>query len=401
MPLKLFFVQSSVADEMNWSVSEWNMEENLRYVFFNYKDRVCEHNLELKEGQNLFRLLKDEVLAELNGKKVDEKEPEIILSGEDLCFLSLPSEWKNLKYSAALNLAISKPSYKKRVVVIKTQNPCKCIQQHINFNHNNSFFIFQCICLMIALLICINIFFGAMTVSMVDAALFFQEVEAAIVLGPMGECPITLSDGQLYRSSLACPHFYSIGYLQRNVSRLMNGNFSCVGCMDEDTHPDVNKKKGFITVSLLKGYVNSRVITEEDAVRVIFKMMSTFSKEVLLEVDVQYRNGYKRCPGPRCDAYVIKPHKHGCHHMTCNVCSIQFCYRCLNYHGDGSTYFPHFNGCPTKGCEGNNFCTVNLFDCCCHPCEICKPGQSCDDCDGVCGSCKVDGDDVNAYLDDI
>lgn len=235
--------------------------------------------------------------------------------------------------------------------------------------------------------------------SMADAAVLLHGIEAGNIQGPIEECPITFFDGQLYRSSLVCAHFYSKEFFQRRVSKMLEGHFCCVGCLDVDTHRSPEKNKGFITLSVLKGYVDSDVITEEDAVRVVFKMMKTLTKEFLLEIDVQYRNGYKRCP--MCATYVIKPHKHGCHHMTCDHCQIQFCYRCLNYHGNGTTYFPHMHGCPTPGCGGKQFCTDNFLDCCCHPCELCKPGHPCDDCDGVCGSCKVDADDVHAYLDDI
>lgn len=125
LALKLVFVQASVADEMNWGTTEWNIEGNLKALYFDYKDQVSMHDIELKEGEDLFGLLKNELLDELNVEKTAEGEAEVILSGDGLCFLSLPAKWTNLKFVDVVNLEISKPAFKKRVVVIKTQNPCK------------------------------------------------------------------------------------------------------------------------------------------------------------------------------------------------------------------------------------------------------------------------------------
>ena len=79
-------------------------------------------------------------------------------------------------------------------------------------------------------------------------------------------------------------------------------------------------------------------------------MLKSFFDEDLIELDVQVKNGCKKCPGKNCDAMVIKSYKHGCHHVTCTRCRIQFCYRCLNYEGDGSHYFTDAGGCPNPGC---------------------------------------------------
>ena len=87
---------------------------------------MCFHDRNLKEGDNLLALLNDEVLEQVNSARLAENLPEILLeSGKALSFLSLPASWTNLKYTDAINLDISKPQFKKRVVVIKTQNPCK------------------------------------------------------------------------------------------------------------------------------------------------------------------------------------------------------------------------------------------------------------------------------------
>ena len=120
------FVQASFADETAWNPAEWLNENNLRRAYFDNKDEVCFHDVNLPEDKNLLALLNDEVLEELNATRLAENLSEIVLEKTSaLSFLSLPSSWTNLKYSDAINLDISKPQFKKRVVVIKTQNPCK------------------------------------------------------------------------------------------------------------------------------------------------------------------------------------------------------------------------------------------------------------------------------------
>lgn len=226
--------------------------------------------------------------------------------------------------------------------------------------------------------------------SLADALEFLQGVVALPIKGPIGECPLLfLPDEQLYRSSAMCAHFYSGLYIHSMLGEMEAGKLCCAGCTADDLHYNEGKKKGFFTFSLLKGYVKDEVITEEEASRVILKMMKTYSMDVLLELDDQFRHGYKRCPGPTCDAWVIKPYKHGCHHMRCKLCNVHFCYRCLNYSGNGSHYFTGINGCTTPGCQP--FCEEDVNECCCIICELCTPGVSCEECDVPCPSCKVDG----------
>ena len=152
--------------------------------------------------------------------------------------------------------------------------------------------------------------------------------------------------------------------------------------------------KGFFTLSLLKGYVENEVLSVEVAASIVLRMLKTYKVAELQELDAQFGNGYKKCPGPSCNAWIKKAFKHGCHHVKCKECKTQFCFRCQNYHEDGRVYFPNMNGCPNKGCKG--LC-ANMNECLCHPCDDCKPGLSCDDCDMPCPSCEVV--DVDEDLD--
>ena len=121
----MVFVQSSFADEKAWDCAEWLNEKNLRHAFFDNKEEVCFHDINLPEDKNLLALLNDEVLEEVNTARLAENLSEIVLEQTSaLSFLSLHKSWTNLKYSDAINLDISKPQFKKRIVVIKTQNPC-------------------------------------------------------------------------------------------------------------------------------------------------------------------------------------------------------------------------------------------------------------------------------------
>lgn len=120
------FVQSSFALENEWDTSEWQKEKTLRHLFFYRKEEVCFHDIDMKEGENLLDLLRTKILVEVNlARQADNLSEVVIESGPALSFLSLPESWTNLKYSDAVNLDISKPHFKKRVIVIKSQNPCK------------------------------------------------------------------------------------------------------------------------------------------------------------------------------------------------------------------------------------------------------------------------------------
>jgi len=124
--IKLVFVQSSFADEKEWDCAEWLNEKNLRHAFLENREEVCFHDIKLSEDKNLLALLNDEVLEEVNKARSDDNLSEIVLENTSaLSFLSLNKSWTNIKYSDAINLDISKPQFKKRVIVIKTQNPCK------------------------------------------------------------------------------------------------------------------------------------------------------------------------------------------------------------------------------------------------------------------------------------
>jgi hypothetical protein len=98
LKMKLVLVQASIADQKEWDESDWCNTNNLRELFFGNKDEVVMENIEMMEGDNLLQVLKEKVLEPLNADRLNEKLPEIVLSGESLSFLSLPSKWKNLKY---------------------------------------------------------------------------------------------------------------------------------------------------------------------------------------------------------------------------------------------------------------------------------------------------------------
>jgi len=228
-------------------------------------------------------------------------------------------------------------------------------------------------------------------VELADASALLAQIPPVSVVARIGECPmLNIEDVSLFRSSLGCAHLYCAQFIRGRLEDVVAGAFCCTGCIAEDLNYNADKYKGFISLSLLKGYVEAEVMEHADAVRIVLQMMKTFSKEFMMDIDVHLRNGNKRCPRPECNAYILHQWAHGCHHTTCVVCNIHFCYRCMNYLNDGSTYFDGIGGCPTDGCTA--YCSEDITDCFCAPCETCQPGVSCALCDGPnghCTSCKI------------
>ena len=83
-------------------------------------------------------------------------------------------------------------------------------------------------------------------------------------------------------------------------------------------------------------------------------------------------------PCPFCHVPISHYKGHGCHHIKpgggCPSCHRHFCYICLHEYNGGCA-----NRCPL-------FCNDN---CGCPPCPDCRPGNSCNNCDGPRGMCQV------------
>lgn len=161
---------------------------------------------------------------------------------------------------------------------------------------------------------------------------------------------------------------------------MLAGQLNCVQCTNNDLHPNPAKLKGLFTPSLIRGWVEESVMTPSTAAKIVLRLLKKHGSEVLLSTDHQFLSGAKRCPRPSCDTWVDKPWQHGCHHFQCGICHIHFCFRCMNYCGDGSTFFQGIGGCPTPGCHMH--CSLDNSECFCKPCDVCKPGTPCKDCHG-------------------
>jgi ribosomal protein L37AE/L43A len=88
----------------------------------------------------------------------------------------------------------------------------------------------------------------------------------------------------------------------------------------------------------------------------------------------------KRCP--HCQTPITHYRNHGCHCITCRVCSTDFCYMCL------STAYDHDTS--TIQCDCARGCSDAIDPPCpCPSCPDCRFGASCHDCDG-CASCSIE-----------
>ena len=116
-----------------------------------------------------------------------------------------------------------------------------------------------------------------------DAAELLAPIVAAQIYAGIGECTMMLVSGaELFRSSLGCAHNYSRDFHFGRLQNVIDGQFCCQGCVFEDQHLNPEKLKGFITLSMVKAFVEVGFWSEADGIRSVLQMMKVHSKEELL-----------------------------------------------------------------------------------------------------------------------
>lgn len=131
-----------------------------------------------------------------------------------------------------------------------------------------------------------------------DAGALLASVTGVDTFASIGPCNMMMEDEvELFRQCWNCPHNYSRPFIKGRVQSMVDGNFCCAGCVSEDLHFNAAKNKGFISLSVLKGYVESEVIDLLEGTRIVLQMMKKFSKEYLIEMDapVRRKNGQEKC----------------------------------------------------------------------------------------------------------
>jgi hypothetical protein len=201
----------------------------------------------------------------------------------------------------------------------------------------------------------------------------WDSLPTANILRPVGKCPLSGSHEQLFNCSRDCNHAFSERALSEFLSAAVrNGPFPvrCPICVADGT------ERGLITRGTIRSLVINEIITQMEGVRLLDQQMRSIKDEASL--DLQYSLSK---PCPFCATPIAHYKGHGCHHITpgsgCPSCHNHFCYTCLSYRGDGSSW----QGCPN---EDELFCDE---ECDCPLCPDCTPGHSCDNCDGPSGEC--------------
>ena len=106
---------------------DWAAEDFLRVIFFQNRGKVAIKEVDVLENQDLFTVVKvgsKSLLNVVNEEQRAKDVPEVILSGNNLSMLCHPG-WPNMTYSDLLMLAPSKGKGGKRLIVIRSENPCK------------------------------------------------------------------------------------------------------------------------------------------------------------------------------------------------------------------------------------------------------------------------------------
>ena len=120
------FVTKAVSDLYN--VDNWTREDDIHSVYWEHPGEVVVTQVTVMEGQMLSEILKSKTLVEVNESQKANNFPEVLLSGQNLYFLS-HLKWTDMSYS---HLIMLKPSNAKHVlfkgksvVVVRSDNQCK------------------------------------------------------------------------------------------------------------------------------------------------------------------------------------------------------------------------------------------------------------------------------------
>lgn len=124
--LIVVFVTTAVSDLYN--VENWTRESDIHSVYWEHPGEVVVAEVTVMEGQMLSEILKSKVLGEVNESQKANNFPEVLLSGQNLYFLS-HLKWTDMSYQHLIMLKPSnakQPLFKgKSFVVIRSDNQCK------------------------------------------------------------------------------------------------------------------------------------------------------------------------------------------------------------------------------------------------------------------------------------
>ena len=141
---------------------------------------------------------------------------------------------------------------------------------------------------------------------------------------------------------------------------------------------------------------------EEEQIRIQQQLLLQQQNQATEDFLEQFAKNCPKCKSP--EGSHLKGH--GCHHIICrNVkCKHQWCYVCQGDYSKcgcpfqgGTSCVPRCSSCRKKLKDDypDHQCSCprtkrKVIDCGCLPCNICKPGKPCKDCDGFgdCPSCN-------------
>ena len=143
-------------------------------------------------------------------------------------------------------------------------------------------------------------------VELVDAEKYLHDCVTAAVLVGEGECPLMNDVDVLYRVSMGCACKVGARFINGHMDAMIGGQFSCLKCPEENANICPSKFKGLVTPSVVKGYAEHGLVSENQAARYTLKLLKVYGLAKIREVDEAFLSGSKKCPAVNCEVITLE-----------------------------------------------------------------------------------------------